>query len=480
MDKESLKYKTKQGLYWKTFEQVSLHAMQFVVGIVMARLLSPGDYGITVLPAVLLSVAQVFIDGSFGLALVRKKEVTESDLATAFYYSIIVGCMCYVGVFVGAPYVAEFYNVPILTPLIRATALNFIWNPLMTPQSVILNRRLDFRTPARISIVNKIFGAAAGIIVAYLGFGVWALVVAMLTSSFMGVLQTWFAVKWLPKAKFSRASFGYLWNFGNKLMVVQLLQTVYANIAPVVIGKAGGTVDLGNLDRARSFAQIPSSYMTNLVGTVAFPVLSRIKDSPLALAENYRRMIKMTMFVSCPIMLLLCALAHPLVIFLLTAKWESSVILLQILCGAYMLLPMQMLNINLLQIVGRTDLTLRIEIIKKTVYFIAIIIAVQYGLLVFCLTDLLLNIFALVVNTYYTGKLIRLGLFKQLMDIAHSLILAFVMMISVFLATHFITGEFWRLTIGGPLGLLIYWCGARIFRFEELEDVKYLLGMKKL
>lgn len=479
MSKDSLKDKTRQGLYWKTFEQVSLYAMQFVVGIVMARLLSPSDYGITALPAVFMTIAQVFIDGSFGMALIRKTEVTEADLATSFYYSIGVGCVCYAAIFVGAPYIADFYSVPVLTPLIRATALSFVWNPLLTPQSVILNRRLDFKTPARISIVNKVLGAIAGISVAYMGYGVWALVVATLTASFMGVLQTWLAVRWFPKTRFSVTSFRYLWNFGNKLMAVQLLQAVYANIAPVIIGKAGGTVDLGNLNRARSFVQIPSGYMTSLVSNVAFPVLSKIKDNHNALAANYRRMIKLTMFISCPVMMLLCALAHPLVTFLVTAKWEPSVILLQILCGAHMLLPMQVLNINLLQVSGRTDLTLRIEIVKKVVYFIAIVIAVQYGILVFCLTDLGLNIFALIVNTYYTGKLIRLGLFRQLMDISHSLILALVTAAFVWGTTDVIASDFWSLVIGGALGLSMYFVGAWLFKFKELEDVKYMFNMHK-
>ena len=191
---ENLKQKTKKGLYWKMFDQGATQVMQFVVGIVMARLLSPEDYGITALPAVFMAVAGIFIDGSFSAALVRKPEVTEKDLSTAFYYSLGVGIFMYLCLFIAAPWIAVFYNTPVLTPLIRITALGFLWGPLGTPQGVILNRRLDFKTPARISVINKIVSAIIGISAAYAGYGLWALVISGLSSSLVGLIQTWWVV----------------------------------------------------------------------------------------------------------------------------------------------------------------------------------------------------------------------------------------------------------------------------------------------
>ena len=195
---EDLKHKTKVGLYWKFIEQFSMYGMQFIIGIVMARLLDPADFGTAALPAVFVAIAQVFIDSGFALALIRKPEVTNKDLSTSFYYSLIVGIVLYLTIFICAAFIADFYGVPILTPLIRVTTLTFIWNPLLTPQTVILNRKLDFKTPARISIINKIISGAVGITIAYNGYGIWALVAASLTASILGLIQTWFSVRWIP------------------------------------------------------------------------------------------------------------------------------------------------------------------------------------------------------------------------------------------------------------------------------------------
>ena len=216
IDNSNLKQQTKIGLYWSFFNNTATQLMQFVVGIVMARLLSPEDYGITALPAVFMAVAGIFISSGFCQALVRKPEITEKDLSTSFYYSIVMGLFMYTILFFAAPLIADFYNTPVLVPLIRVTALNFLWGPLGTPQGVILQRRLDFKTPARISIINKIVSAIIGIAVAYAGYGLWALVVSGMSSSLLGLIQTWWVVKWGPKERFSRESFKYLWNYGNK------------------------------------------------------------------------------------------------------------------------------------------------------------------------------------------------------------------------------------------------------------------------
>ena len=226
---EDLKSKTKRGLYWKAFDTYASFAMQFIVGIVMARILTPEDYGITALPAVFMAIASTIVEGRFALALIRKSEVSQQDLATAFIYSLLMGLTMYVCLFFCAPLIADFYNTPVLTPLIRITALTFIWGPLATPQVVILRRKLDFKTPARISFVKNIVSGGIGIAAAYMGYGLWALVISSIVSSLLDVLLQWLAVKWIPCARFSRESFKYLWGYGNRLMGVDLLNTIQAN-----------------------------------------------------------------------------------------------------------------------------------------------------------------------------------------------------------------------------------------------------------
>ena len=480
MGNESLKYKTKKGLYWKFFDMFAKYGMQFLVGIFMARALSPEDYGITALPAVFMSVAGIFISGGFSTALIRKPEVTDEDLSTAFYYSIGVGLFCYLVLFIASPYIAVFYNAPVLKSLIRVTALSFLWGPLNTPQTVILTRRMDFKNPARISIVNKIFGSAVGITMAYTGFGVWALVASGLVSSLMGLIQTWLVVKWLPRTPFSKESFKYLWDYGNKMMGISILYTLYGNILPILIGKFGGTRDLGNYNRAANYAAMPSSNITGVLTTVSFPALSKMQDDNERLAYNYRKMIKVSSFIVFPIMLMLSALAYPIVIIMISAKWESCVILLQIMCFTYMFQPAQILNLNLLQIKGRPDLALRIEIVKKIVGAIVFIYAaIHLSLVAICILDFFYTMFVLVLNTYYTGKLIHVGYFRQIKDIMPSLILSLVMFGTILFTNTLSDNMITQVLIGGTVGFGVYLGGSFLFKFPELEEVKYLLSRKK-
>ena len=480
MPEESLKYKTKKGLYWKFFDMFANYGMTFIVGIFMARALSPEDYGITALPAVFMAIAGIFISGGFGTALIRKPEVTDKDLSTAFYYSIVVGIVCYSILFCASPYIAEFYNTPVLKSLIRVTALSFLWGPLNTPQTVILTRRMDFKNPARISIVNKIIGSVVGITMAYTGFGVWALVGSGVVSSLIGMIQTWWVVKWFPNKPFSKESFKYLWDYGNKMMGISLLGTLYANIIPVLLGKFGGTKNLGNYNRAANFASLPSSNITGVLTSVSFPALSKMQDDDERLAYNYRKMIRVSSFIVFPIMLLLSALAHPIVITMITAKWESCVILLQIMCFTYMFQPIQILNLNLLQVKGRPDLALRIEVIKKIVGAIVFIYAaINLSLVALCIVDFCYTMFVLSLNTYYTGKLIHVGYFRQIKDIMPSLILSLVVFGCVLLAITLTANLIGQIVIGGVIGSTVYLGGSYLMKFPELEEAKYLLSRNK-
>lgn len=456
------------------------YGMQFIVGIFMARVLSPEDFGITALPGVFLSLAGIFVGGGFGTALIRKQEVTEEDLSTAFYYSICIGIVCYSVLFFSSPYIADFYNTPILESLVRITALTFLWSPLVTPQNIILTRRMDFKNPARISIVNKIVGSIVGITMAYTGFGLWALVGSSFVSSLMGLFQTWWIVKWLPRARFSMKSFKYLWDYGNKMMGISILYTLYGNIVPVLVGKFGGTADLGNYNRAAGYASMPSANITGVLTSVSFPALSKMQDDTERLAYNYRKMIKVSSYLVFPVMLLLCALAYPLIITMVTAKWTACVILLQIMCFTYMFQPIQILNVNLLQIVGRPDLALRIEILKKIVGAVVFIYAaIHFTLVQLCIIDFCYTMFALVVNTYYTGKLINVNYFKQVKDILPSLLLSLIMLGIVWGTISLIENLILQIIIGGIVGISFYFGTSYLLKFDEFQEVRYLLSRSK-
>ncbi len=474
----NLRQQTKKGLYWSFFNQFANYGMQFCVGIVMARLLSPSDYGITALPAVFMAVAYIIQNGGLSGALIRKTDLSEKDLSTAFYYSISVGIVLYVVMFFSATWIADFYNTPVLVPLIRVIALGFLWGPLGTPQNVILNRKLDFKTPTKISIISRIVSAIVGISMAFIGYGLWALVISGLLSSFLSLLMNWYVVRWIPKTGWSKDSFKYLWDYGNKMMASSLLDTLYNNIAPVFIGKFYSPAELGVYNRAQGYAMMPSQNVTGVIQGVTFPVLSKMQNDDEALAHNYRRMLKATAFIIFPIMMMLSALAHPLVIILVTAKWESCVILLQIICFSFMWYPVHAINLNLLQVKGRSDLFLRLEIIKKIVGVSILAITLPHGLIVFCCGSVVSSLIALVINTYYTGNLINVGYFKQMRDLLPIVLLGLVMFAMIHLSNYLISNMLLQIICGGILGAIVYIGGAILFKFSELDDVKYMLKRK--
>lgn len=475
---QNLKQQTKKGLYWQFLNQFSNYGIQFIIGIFMARLLSPEDYGITALPGVFMAVAGIFAGAGFGTAMVRKPELTEADLATSFYYSTAVGVVCYILLFFASPWIADFYSAPVLTPLIRVTALGFIYGPIGTPQGIILSRRLDFKTPTKISVVCRIITGIIGITMALYGFGMWALAISGMVGGIIGLIMKWYVVRWYPKTGWSRESFKYLWGFGNKFMVSQLLDTLYGNITPVFIGKYYSPADLGVYNRAANYASLPSKNVHGVISSVTFPVLSKMQDDDEALARNYRRMLKVTAFIVFPIMTLLAGLARPLILIMITAKWEACIILLQIMCFSMMWWPIHAINLNLLLVKGRSDLFLRLEIIKKIWGVIILACTLPFGLIIFCSGGILSSLVCLFINTYYTGKLINCGYFKQMHDLMPSFLMS-LLAFAVSIGMTYIFDNLWlQLIVGGLCGAGVYLGLALLFRMKELDDIRYMLHRK--
>lgn len=475
---ENLKGKTKKGLYWSFFNQFAGYGMNFIVGIVMARLLSPSDFGITALPAVFMAIASTIQDGGLANALIRKKEVTNKDLSTTFYYSICLGVVLYLTLFLSAPLIADFYHTPILVSLIRVTAIGFLYSPLITPQNILLRRRLDFKTLTKISLVTRVFGATVGIVMAYVGYGVWSLVISNLLAGMFTLLIAWLVVRWLPKYGWSKESFKYLWGYGNKIMFSSIIENLYSNIAPVFIGKYYSPAQLGIYNRAQGYASMPSQNITGAINNVSFPVLSKMQDDTEKLAYNYRRMLRLSAFVIFPIMLMLSALARPLVITMITEKWEHSIIFLQIMCFSMMWYPIHAINLNLLMVKGRSDLFFRLEIIKKITGVSILLITLPMGLVPFCYGGIFSSMVALIINTYYTGKLIHIGYIKQMKDLLPIFSLSMFVWIVIHISNYFISNYIVQLIVGGSVGLIVYLGFAFLFRFDELNDVKYLLKRK--
>ena len=471
MSTESLKQKTTKGLLWSSVERFSNQGVQFVFSIILARLLSPSDFGIIAMITIFFAIAQSFVDSGFSNALVRKTTRREEDLSTCFYFNIGVGIIAYIVLFLIAPLVANFYNQPILSPIIRITGLGVILNSLCVVQQALFTIKIDFKSQAKITLSATVISGIVGIILAYQGYGIWALVWQGVASSIVRMGLLWFMSKWRPTTGFSKSSFNYLFGYGSKLLASGLLDTIYNNIYPIVIGKFYTPAQLGNYSRALSFAQLPSSNITSILQRVTFPVLSTIQDDMPRLQANYRRLLKLSAFIVFPLMTGLAAVAFPMIRIILTPKWEGCSLYLQIICFALMWYPVHAINLNLLQVKGRSDLFLRLEIIKKIVGVCIMCITIPLGITAMCIGMVVSSLISLFINTYYTGKLINIGYLKQMKDVLPILIVSLIMGIVVYITILFFTSDFTKLIIGIPLGMFIYIVGTYLLAHEELSEL---------
>jgi len=476
----SLKQKTVAGILWSSIERFSVQGVQFVLGIIMARLLLPDDYGLIGMLAIFLAISQSFIDSGFSNALIRKQNRTEVDFSTVFYFNILVGLFFYFLLFFASPYIAVFFSTPILESLTKVVAINVFINSLTIVQRAKFTINIDFKTQTKASLLSVIISGAIGIGMAYQGFGVWALAVQSVVSGCINMIVLWIYARWIPQKVFSISSFKEMFSFGYKLLLSGLLDTTYNNMYTIIIGKKFSKADLGYYTRANNFTQFPSSNITGILQRVTFPVLSSIQEDDEKLKETYRKFLRLSAFVIFPLMVGLLAVADPLIRLLLTEKWAGVVLLMQILCLAQMWYPIHAINLNLLQVKGRSDLFLRLEIIKKVIGVSTLCITLPFGVTAMCCGMIVGSLTALFINTYYTGKLIQVGYLKQMKDLLPILGNSFSMGVIIWGIIQLIHINILALITGITVGTIYYFSIAHLTQSKELQDIKGLLSTQKI
>ncbi len=468
----SLKEKTVSGVKWNAIGRLSSQLISFVIGILLARLLSPSDYGVVGMLSIFFAIAQTFIDSGFGSALIRKNDCSEDDFSTAFYFNIVVGIISFATLFCCAPLIASFFKTPILKDVCQVLSINLLINSLTIVQNSKLTAALDFKSIAIVSIYATILSGAIGLGMAYLGHGVWSLVYQQVSFALLRAIFLWTTTKWLPKKTFSKVSFKYLFGFGSKILSASLLHTIYANLTTIIIGKFYTPKDLGYYSRGESLATLPSSNISAILQSVTYPILSKIQDDDEKLICAYRKYIQITSLVIFFGMFLLAALAQPIIHTLLTDKWSESIIYLQVFCFAWMFDHLCSLNLNILYVKGRSDLVLKLEIIKKTISISMIVAAIPFGVLAICLSRALYTQIAVIINTYYTGKLYGLGYMKQVRDFSKYLIYSFVASLPSYAITFSHLSPIPMLILGATVSCLIYWILIRRdSNFSELINI---------
>lgn len=476
----SLKSQTISGIKWTAIEKFSVQIVNFTIGLVLARILMPNDFGIIGMLNIFMAISQTFIDSGFSNALIRKKDVAESDYSTAFFFNVVVGILCYSVLFLCSSLIASFFKTPILNEIIKVEALILLINSLTSVQYAKLNHEMNFMVQAKISLTSALFSGLVGIILAKSGFGVWALAWQGVCNAAIRAILLWISSHWAPTLIFSWDSFKYLFGFGSRIMLSGLLHTIYTNFSSLAIGRVYTATDLGNYERGNQFANLPSRSLTSIFQKVTFPLFSTIQDDKEKLIGVYRKYICVTSMIIFFLMSFLAASAKPLILFLLTAKWAKAIIILQISCFAMMFDHICQINLNLLQVTGRSDLFLKLEIIKKSISFAILLAAIPMGVTAICISSVIYTQLAVYINTYYTGKLFGLGYIEQIKDFAKYLIASLISCIPAFCLSFSDIHPLFILSTGGLTAITLYCMFLRKDRyFIECFDILLSLINKR-
>ncbi|BEM27322.1 lipopolysaccharide biosynthesis protein [Serratia marcescens] len=410
---EKLKEKTTRGLKWSALERVMAQGVQLCVMLILARMLGPTSFGLVGMLAVFIAVAQVFVDSGFSAALIRKPERSEADVATTFYFNITVSLVCYAVLYFSADSVARFYNQSELSLLLKVLGLAVIFNSFLVIPRTNLTIAMDFKSQAKISILSVLVSGTIALFLAWKGYGVWALVAQTLLASLTSVVMYNIISPWKPKDRFSFESFRYLFGFGSKLLCSSLLETIYNNIYQLIIGKHFSPNYVGQFTQANQLASVPAMTATTVIQRVTFPMFSHMQSSPEKMDQAYLLTLKLAAFVIFPLLSILSVASTPLLTLVLGIKWIYASHLLSILCIGYLLYPIHAINLNILQVKGRSDLFLKLEVIKKVLGVAILLVTMQISITAMCIGIVVHSYLSLIINTYYTSQLTQIGQLTQ-------------------------------------------------------------------
>ena len=473
---ESLKQKTVKGLGWSALDNAARYGMQFVIGIVLARLLSPDDYGLLGLVGIVTVVCTALVNGGFTTALIRKKDATDDDFNTAFICNLAMSLLLFATVFLCAPLIADFFGRVELTALVRVSSSGLIIGALGMVQQTRLTKRIDFKTQTKITIAATALSGIIGIGMALTGFGVWSLVVQQLTSQAVTTVLLYIYNRWMPRLRFSMESFHDLFGFGWKMMLSGVLDSVWKESYQMVVGKVYTPGALGQYTRAKQFSSLFSSNLTAVIQRVTYPVLSNIQDDKQRMVSAYRRIIRVTMFVTATGMFFLAAVSEPMLYCLIGPQWHEASTYLPLICLNSTLYPLHAINLNMLQVQGRSDLFLGLEIVKKLIGLIPLAVCVFWGIMPMLYVNLAVGVVAYLLNSYYSGRLIGYSSWMQVKDIAPSCLVATIVAVSVFFVKYIPVSYWVILPLQMVMGAVVFMVLCQLTRTPEYIEMKTMLA----
>ncbi|MFW5803599.1 MAG: lipopolysaccharide biosynthesis protein [bacterium] len=422
----NLKEKAIKGVSWNMIEQFSVQGVKFILGIILARLLTPADFGLIGMISVFFAVANVFIQGGLGIAYIQKETVTDTDANTVFFTNLIISIGLYSGLWFGAPAISSFYEQPQLVLITRIMGLVVIINAFNIIQLSQIKRNVDFKKKTKITLLSTIISGSLGVLAAYYGMGVWSLVIQQLTDRFVSTLILSITNKWNPSLKFSINSLKTMFSVGIWELLSGIVQTIFQNIYILTIGKFFPAAQLGFYTKAKQLKNLASQQLTGSVGSVSFPVLSRLQNDKIKLKNAMRKFIQYSLILTVPAMMVMIVSARPFVLLALTEKWSPMIPYLQLMCIAGFLYPIHVVNLQVLTALGHTRLGFNLNVVKNILRIINISIMYRWGVIYIIYGELILSLISLILNTYYTKWLIGYGFIKQIKDIYKIVFIGFV------------------------------------------------------
>jgi len=472
---ESLKNKTVKGVAWSAADAFLGQGVTFLVGIVLARLLSPSEYGLIGIVMIFTIVLSGLVDSGFSTALIRKKDANDEDYNTMFITNMAMSLLMYALLWMSAPAIAHFFERPELVSITRVTGLMLILQATSITQVTILTKRIDFKTKTKASLVAAVTSGIIGITMAYMGFGVWALVGQKLSNTLLYSVCLWALNHWFPDGSFNRNSFNYMWGFGWKMMASGMLNNIWNQLYQLVVGKFYSPATLGQYTRSKEYANIFSLNFTIIIDRVTYPVLAEVQDNKDRMVAAYRRVIKNTMFVTAVCMFSLGAVAEPFIYCIIGPQWHEAATYLPLICVSYSLYPLHAINLNMLKVQGRSDLFLYIEIIKKFISIGPLCLGIFAGIYWMLCGSIVAGIISFFLNSYYTGKRLSYSSWKQLRDIVPSYLLATVIALSVYFLKFLPLSNYVILAFQIAVGLTAFFVICETSRMSEYIEVKEIV-----
>lgn len=471
----SLKKQALSGVFWSSLQLFGSQGVGFVISVILARLLMPSEFGLIAMLSIFMGLGTVLINGGLTQSLIRTQEPDEEDFATVFYFNLVGSILIYIIVFVCAPFIANFYKQELLVLIIRVYAIIFIINAFGAIQLTRLNKMMDFKTQLKISIPSIVLSGLTGISLAYMGFGVWSLVWSAIVQALAGTIQLWYWANWKPLWVFSKEKFNHHFQFGIKLMFSGVLDVIFTNAYTIVIGKFFSPAQVGFYNRADTLQMLPVGTLSSVVTKVTYPLFSSIQNDDVRLKSVYKRIMQMVIFLVAPTLILMAVLAEPLFRFLFTERWLPAVPYFQILCVNGILYPIHSYNLQILTVKGRSDLFLRLEVIKKLMIVMVLLISFQYGIYGLLYGSVLTSILAFFINTHYSGKFLNYTAWEQTKDILPiifiSVLVGGLVLVSDLILKNYYFIDFFRLALGSFLGIVLYIISAYFFKLSSLFEL---------